>query len=87
MEFVETDTGGGQGQGELVTDRPVPTVAELLVLKALQTDINDRTQGLQQSFDIDEATEQQLRELRILGEDQAELRRLAERVTEQAQHP
>ncbi len=87
MEFVETDTGGGQGQGELVTDRPVPTVAELLVLKALQTDINDRTQELQQSFDIDEATEQQLRELRVLGEDQAELRRLAERVTEQAQHP
>lgn len=87
MEFVETDTGGGQGQGELVTDRPVPTIAELLVLKALQTDINNRTQELQQSFDIDEATEQQLRELRILGEDQAELRRLAERVTEQAQHP
>lgn len=87
MEFMEAGAGGGEGQGGPRAERPVPPVAELIVLKAMQTDINNRTRELQQSFEIDEATEQHLRELRMIGEDQSELRRLTERVTRQAQHP
>ncbi|UCC32630.1 MAG: hypothetical protein JSU86_10170 [Phycisphaerales bacterium] len=86
-EFVESDRGGGSGQGEMGQHKPVPTVAELLMLKAMQVDINERTGSLHESLDIDNATEEQLRELRMLGEDQAEVRRLTEMVTERVQHP
>jgi len=86
-EFMEAEGGGGQSGSRQASDKPVPTVAELLVLKAMQTDINDRTDKLHESFDIEEATERQLRDLRIIGEDQSELRRLTIRVVEQAQHP
>ena len=86
-EFVESDRSGGSGQGEMVQHKPVPTVVELLVLKAMQVDINERTGSLHGSLDIDNATEEQLRELRMLGEDQSEVRRLTEMVTERVQHP
>ncbi len=83
-EFVEADGGGGGGGGASArgTIKPVPTVAELLVLKAMQVDINDRTQKLSAEFDPSEATEVQLQQLTIIGEDQTEVRRLAELVTE-----
>ncbi len=85
-EFVEADGGGGGGGGASGRGavKPVPTVAELLVLKAMQVDINDRTQKLSTEFDPSEATEAQLRKLTIIGEDQTEVRRLAELVTERA---
>jgi len=86
-DFVESDRGGGQAQGGIIRYKPVPTVAELLVLKAMQVDINGRTEGIHEALDIDNATEQQLRELTMLGEDQAEVRRLTEMVTKRARHP
>ena len=79
-EFVESEHGGG-GRGEINDHQPVPTVAELLVLKAMQADINDRTLKMHDFLDPDQATEEQLRELTMLGEDQAEVRRLTEMVT------
>ena len=67
--------------------KPVPTVTELLVLKAMQTDINQRTKRIGADVDPDTAEEQQLRELQMIGEDQAEVRRLAALVTRRARHP
>jgi hypothetical protein len=88
MDFIESDRGGGgQGRGGMIQYKPVPTVAELLVLKAMQTDINDRTQQVQASLDLEHATESELRELRILGEDQGEVRQLTERLTNRARLP
>ena len=80
-EFQEA-TGGGQSASG--PGKPVPTLTELLVLKTMQRDIHDRSRHLYQSFDIERATEQQLRELTMLGEDQREVRRLTELVTNQA---
>ena len=67
--------------------QPVPTVAELFVLKAMQAEINRRTAGLYQTVDVDVAPEEQLRELEFVGEDQAQVRHLTELVTENARHP
>ena len=73
--------GGGGGRGQTKATKPVPPVAELLVLRAMQRDINSRTKSLAQTFDEKNATEEQLREIRLLGEDQAEVSRLTDRVT------
>ena len=73
---------GGSASGP-----PIPTVAELLVLKGMQVDINERTRSLDEAFDPQSATETQLRQLSVIGEDQAEVRRLTELVTSRAQQP
>ncbi len=83
-EFAESDGQGGE-DGQTAGAAAVPTVAELLVLKAMQIDINERTRILDSAFRADSATESQLRALAILGEDQTEVRRLTELVTEKAQ--
>jgi hypothetical protein len=84
-EFAEAETQGGGQEGETADSASVPTVAELLVLKAMQRDINDRTRGLDAEFDVQSASEAQLRQLAILGEDQHEVQRLTELVTRKAQ--
>jgi hypothetical protein len=85
-EFVEQTGGGGGGAGA-VQGKPVPTIAELLVLKAMQADIAVRTRSLAETIDPKEATEDQLRELKTLGEDQAQVRRLTQMVTQRARQP
>ena len=80
-EFAETERGGAEGGGESLAGKSVPPIAELLVLKAKQQDINERTRLLSVSIDGEEAVEGQLRELAIIAEDQTEVRRLTERVT------
>jgi len=84
-EFAEADGGGGEGQN--ATTKPVPTVTELLVLKAMQVDINQRTRTLHEAGNVDEADESQLRELTVMAEDQIEVRRLTEMVTAKARGP
>lgn len=87
-EFAEANTGGGDGgRGDASGHKPIPTIAELLVLKAMQMDVNRRTRALHDAFDPDDATEQQLRELQMVGEDQAEVQRLTQRVTQRARQP
>lgn len=85
-EFAEAEMGGS-GEGQAASSAAVPTVAELLVLKAMQVDINERTRALGLQFDVDAATETQLRKLTVIGEDQAEVRRLTELVTGRARQP
>ncbi len=83
-EFADQE-GGGAGiarQGEAA--RPIPTVTELLVLRAMQAQINQRTREVAAQFDPRQATERQLRQLRELAEDQIEVRRLTEMVTQRA---
>jgi hypothetical protein len=89
-EFMEAEaaSGGSQGQSRRAgTGPPVPTVAELLVLKAMQQDVASRTAEFSTSFDATKTSEEQLKALSQLGEDQAELRRLTEMVTEKARMP
>ena len=84
-EFAEAEGGGGQGR--TISLKPVPAVTELLLLKAMQMDVNERTAAQHGSFDLDKATEAQLRERKMLGEDQIEVRRLTELVTARAREP
>ncbi len=84
-EFAEAERDGDGGDGEPAAAAAVPTVAELLVLKAMQVDINERTRVLGVDFDADAASETQLRQLSVIGEDQAEVRRLTELVSGRAQ--
>ncbi len=75
--------GGGGGQAGKV--KPVPTVAELLVLKSLQADLNRRTQRADLERQMaDEPTEQQLERIRTLGDEQKRIRALAERIIQGA---
>jgi hypothetical protein len=86
-EFAEADMENGGGEGASASGPPIPTVAELLVLRGMQVDINERTRSLDEAFDPQAATETQLRQLSVIGEDQAEVRRLTELVTSRAQQP
>ena len=84
-EFAEAESGGRGGAGDAASSAaPVPTVAELLVLKAMQNDINERTATLYAKFDASNPMEKDLRQLTLIGEDQSEVRRLAELVTTRA---
>ena len=79
QEFAEAETGGGSGTGAASQGtKPIPTVAELLVLKSMQQDIQARTKSLHEEFDPATAAEGELRELRTLGEDQAQVKSLTE---------
>ncbi|GEM_PF-1298719 len=84
-DFAESDAGG-EGSADTKGGKSVPTVAELLVLRGMQTDVNDRTRG-QPGDDRKQPTEEGLQELKAIGEDQAEVRRLTELVTNHARQP
>jgi hypothetical protein len=89
-EFVEARmTGGSGGASGSTPPKPVPTIAELLVLKAMQQDINRRTDALGPPDADDNGSERRLRTIRQLGEDQSQVRLLTERVTRRARenHP
>ncbi len=76
--------GGGQGgsQGKV---KPVPTLAELVVLKSLQAEINRRTADLDLSGALGGAqTEGRLEEVRQLGLEQERVRQLTEEVCRRA---
>lgn len=85
-EFADDDGsgGGGDGASQQRAGKPVPTVTELLVLKAIQIEINERTVALAAELAGREPDEAALRRLRELGEDQAQVRDLTRRVTEAA---
>lgn len=83
-EFVESgDTRGASGENS-ASQPPLPTMTELLVLKTMQNDINTRTAAVYARFDTTHPTEDALREIRVLGEDQAQVRKLAQMVTDRA---
>jgi len=74
--FTSSSGGGGGGGGKPGQSQPVPTLAELLVLRAMQQDLIDRTHALDVSGGGQDASETQLRNIKRLGEDQEEVRRL-----------
>jgi hypothetical protein len=82
-EFVERESGQG-GEGAPMKSKPVPPIAELLVLKTMQEDLNDRTRRHHETVDPQHPSERDLREIQLLGEDQSEVRRLAELLTGRA---
>lgn len=84
-EFAEAEgAGGGESGGEAASSASVPTMAELLVLRAIQVDINERTRKFAEEIDPNTAGEADLRQLVTIAEDQAEVRRLTVLVTERA---
>ena len=84
IEFAEAEPTAGSSPGESAAGPPVPTIAELMVLKSMQLDINQRTAEFAETFNADTAREDELRRLTVIAEDQAEVRRLTELVTKKA---
>lgn len=82
-QFIEQAGSQGQGGGQ-AGGKPVPTVAELLVLKAMQLDLNERTRALDDRVGEAAASESELDEMTELGQDQARILDLAGRLTEKA---
>jgi hypothetical protein len=85
LEMNVDSTGGGGRQSQQTQQPSVPTAAELLVLKAVQQELNARTQTLAKNIDLDRATEQQLEQVRSIGLEQRELHALTQRITRRYQ--
>jgi len=86
-EFVESsggEGGGGAGGHGAADQKPVPTITELLVLRAMQENVNRRTVELDRSNDLTEPSEETLTELKVIGQEQSEIRQLTELLTEKA---
>lgn len=77
--------GGGSGGAEGEASANIPALSELLVLKAMQTDLNTRTQRAAAEYDPATASEAQLQQVRRLAAEQQQIRTLTERVIEEAQ--
>ena len=76
--------GGGRGGGSGKT-KAVPTAAELVVLRSMQSDLNRRTQELDLKIgQADRPSEAQLEQVRQLGRLQEQIRNLAEEVYRRA---
>lgn len=94
-EFAEAESGSGGSSGATAGGgAAIPPVAELLVLKAMQLEINERTRqaaqiaAVQSSGDPDHQVQnagaEAIKNLAGIAEDQAEIRRLADLVTRKA---
>ena len=84
-EFSEAELGAEGGGGSPAATKPVPTMAELLVLRAMQVDINERTAALKEGHG--DVSEDRLRRIGLIGEDQIEVRRLTKMLTDRARRP
>ncbi len=81
--FVE-DSGGG-GAGSPTPEKPVPTLAELKVLRRMQTEVSGRTSGLDLSMpDPLLRSEAQLKEIQDVGTLQQDIHELAVKMIEKA---
>lgn len=81
--FVD-DSGGG-GAGSPTPEKPVPTLAELKVLRRLQTEVSARTGALDRSMpDPLLRTESQLEEIQSTGGLQKDIHELALKMIEKA---
>ena len=87
-EFAEAEESGSSGgRGRAASrnaTRPVPTVTELLVLKSLQRDLVERTRSLHGEVGGLDLSEEQLRAIVEIGEDQADIGSMTQMLTRQA---
>lgn len=75
--------GGGGGAASPTVTKPIPTLAELRVLRLMQTDINEATTDLDSQLPEPlRRSEADLRRIEALGRRQAELRTLALKMIE-----
>ena len=84
-QFAEGGGGAaGGGPSQMGKQKPVPTVAELIVLRGVQQDLATRTHSLAEAMDVDQPTEEQLDEAKALGDEQRELKQLTQELTAKA---
>ncbi len=84
-QFAEGGGGAaGGGPSQMSKQKPVPTVAELIVLRGVQQDLVARTQTLAEAMDADQPTEEQLDDAKALGDEQRELKQLTQELTAKA---
>lgn len=82
-EFAEDGGAGGSGQ-QSGRKSPVPTMAELRLLRTLQEQLNVRTQRLAESTAGQPANESTLKRVEDMGRRQKQVRELAEKMIEKS---
>ncbi len=84
-EFAIAPGGGGGGASAPKLSKPIPTLAELIVLRSMQADLAQRTRSLDESLpEPILRTEEQLAETEALGQAQGQLHELSRRLIEAA---
>lgn len=78
------ERGGGGGGGSNQDLPQVPPMAELLVLKSMQTALNDKTRANSRDMDSDQPTEASLKNIRRLAAEQARIFALTREVVDRA---
>ena len=77
------DGGQGQGGGQQGPAELVPTLAELKMLRMMQTDIKSATSAVDSARKQDDAPHDELRaEAKRIGRDQEKVKRLMEQLTD-----
>lgn len=77
--FVQDSVeAGGGAAGQPTASKPVPKLAELKVLRAMQVDVKEQTASLAQELpEPDRRTEPQIRQIESLGAAQSDIQGLA----------
>lgn len=85
-KFVQEGSGGGTGTaGQPTASKPVPTLAELKILKLLQSDISDDTAAADSRIpEAEHRSELDQQVIESLGKRQREVRELANRMVQSA---
>jgi hypothetical protein len=84
-DFVDAQGGGGSGASSPTMDKPIPTLAELRMLKGLQTDLSDQTANLNRELpEPIMRTESQLKQIESLGTEQKQIQALAVKMLQTA---
>lgn len=86
-KFVERDAGAGGGGDRPMPDRPIPPLAELRVLRAMQAETNDETARLSEKRADRESDEAAARALAEIAVRQQELHELAVQMVSEAAGP
>jgi len=82
--YARRDASGGGSPGDMAEAPPVPALAELLVLKAMQVELNARTAAHAERFDAESASEAELLAMRELAAEQQTLGELAQKLLQEA---
>lgn len=85
-KFVQdSSSSGGGGAGQGTPTQPVPPLAELMVLRAMQGDLLDATRNLETQIPAEKReSESHRREIEALGKAQTDVHDLARQLVEQA---
>lgn len=79
-----TENSGGGGPSKPTPANPVPTLAELKILRLLQTELNSATTALDKALSAENPADDQQKRIDVLGTRQRKIQEMAEKMIEKA---